>query len=681
MTDDPSKREQDSTPRPGGLRRREAWLWVLAVGLFLAGLVRWIAGGPRVELEGLELPWRPPEVEASLRKVESLPPGELAGWNVLLVTLDTTRPDRLGCYGNDAIGTPHLDGLAADGVIFVDALATSPTTLPSHASILTGLLPHRHGARANGLFPLAEDHATLAELLAAGGYETAAFVSSFVLDARFGLSQGFAVYDDDLETEAGSRVAPGERGVRPAERRGDRTTDRALAWLRRSRPPFLLWVHYYDPHADYEPPAAWAERAANPYDGEIAFVDAQLGRLLTALDTQGLADRTLVLVVADHGEALGDHGELTHGLLLHEATLRVPLLMRAGASWRGLRVDRPVSQVDLAPTVLSLLGIPVPPGLDGLDLTREPSPQARALVAESVQGLVEYGWAPLATLRAGTRKYIHGPRPELYDLAADPLELHDRAAAERQATATLRSRLEAAYAGDLDAALSPEPPAELDPDTAARLEALGYLAAGSPPSPPDGRPDPKTMLPVLTRVQEIFYGEAPLRGADAAAADLQAIATRQPDFAPTFRYLAHLHRTRGDLVRSERAARRALELSPGSTPLVGLLAGILLQQGRIDEATAALEGLLERHPRYFEGHLQLGLIRLGVGDAAAASDHLLRAFEIDPGQEAVLEPLVQAMSAAGRHDELRAALEAVLAARPEDTPIRRALEALPGADA
>ncbi len=349
------------------------------------------------------------------------------GANVLLVTLDTVRADRVGCYGG-AVATPALDRLAREGVRFAQASSPAPLTLPAHASLLSGLLPPAHGLRNNGAGAFPADRPTLATALAARGYRTAAFLGAFVLDRRFGLDRGFATYDDEIER--GPDTAPSLE----AERRGDQVVDRALAWLERpgeNDQPFFLWVHLYDAHAPYAPPAPFRERhAGRPYDGEVAFADAQVGRLLAALDRLGLAGDTVVAVAADHGEALGEHGELTHGFFLYEPTLHVPLLLRAPGNFRGgTVVETPVGLADLGPTLSGLveggLAVAAPEGLAGRDLSAAllagEEPPAADLYAETHYPEV-FGWSRLAALRRREVKYVDAPRPELYDLRRDPGE-------------------------------------------------------------------------------------------------------------------------------------------------------------------------------------------------------------------------------------------------------------------
>ncbi len=349
--------------------------------------------------------------------------------NLVLVTLDTVRADHLGCYGDSQAITPALDGLAAEGLRFTSASSTVPLTLPSHTTILSGLLPPHHGLRNNGAGLLAPGTPTLATLLAAAGYRTAAFLGAFVLDHRFGLAGGFEVYDDEIPRD------PKAGTILEAERPGRDVMDRALAWLRTpgkgDARPFFLWVHLYDAHAPYQPPAQWAAKhPGRPYDGEISEVDEQVGRLLAELKSRGLDGRTVVAVAADHGEGLGEHGELTHGLLLYEPTLHVPLLLRAPWGLQPRVVAAPVSLVDLAPTLAGLVGHPFPAGRDGRDLSRAllagEEPAAGNVYAET-RYPATFGWSPLAALRRRDRKYIASPRPELYDLARDPGEADEPA--------------------------------------------------------------------------------------------------------------------------------------------------------------------------------------------------------------------------------------------------------------
>jgi arylsulfatase A-like enzyme len=526
-------------------------VWIFALGLVLFGVGRYVRF---FTPQRIPLPIAPLVVSSEGPASDHLPaqPGALRGQNLVVITLDTTRPDRLGCYGNHEIDTPNLDRLCERGVVFSRAVATAPSTLPSHASIFTGLYPRHHGARANALYHLGNEQQTLAEVLSENGYETAAFVSAFVLDSKFGLAQGFDHYDDD--------VLASNTPMGFANRRGDVTTERAIQWLEKPRSrPFFMWVHYFDAHAPYDPPAPFAGRYAQPYDDEIAFVDQQVGRLLTALEASG--DReTLIVVAADHGEGMGEHGEWSHALLVQESTLRIPLILysRTGLP-AGLNVAARVSQVDMMPTMLSLLGIGLPSDLDGVDLTVSPNPD-RPVLAETIEGRAYYGWARLTALYRGPLKYVEGPNPELYDLGSEPLERTNVIGARAEDAAAMRRELrvlEGVAANELTVTAD-----RLESDDVERLAALGYVVTGGHAGDAEEQgPDPKQMLPLMTRLQQLVtdFGNFPKMPAwqrylaivtrsappltrPELILELEKVAAENPDFAPVYQYLAIFYR-------------------------------------------------------------------------------------------------------------------------------------------
>ena len=405
-----------------------------------------------------------------------------AATSLLLVTLDTTRADRLPMYGYTSVDAPALSRLAATGVVFDQAVAVAPLTLPTHTSLLTGLYPPHHGVRDNADAPLPVAVPTLATILRARGLRTAAFVGSAVLAADRGLARGFDVYDDAVD--------PGNR-----RRPGNDVVDRALAWLRQDgRAPFFLWVHLYDAHAVQRLPADYRRRYGDTYDGGVAFAAAEAGRLLGAIEADGLGPSTAVIVAGDHGESLGDHGEDEHGVFVYDAVLRVPLIVRAPGLPPG-RVHEPVSQVDVLPTALSLLGVPFAAG-DGVSLAQgqgRARPRLdRPVYAESLYPR-RFGWSALRVLRDDRFKYIDAPRPELYDLLEDPLETVD-VSAERAGTASAMRRA-------LGTAVVEWPPVQSanatrerdDPELRARLGALGYVGFGPAPATASGI-DPKDVI-------------------------------------------------------------------------------------------------------------------------------------------------------------------------------------------
>jgi choline-sulfatase len=422
-----------------------------------------------------------------------------AAVGLVIITLDTTRADHLPAYGFMDAVLPHLDQLAQESVVFDRATSVAPLTLPAHCSLFTGLFPTRHGVRDNGDRPLSPQHATLAETVRANGFSTAAFVGSVVLDADRGLAQGFDRYGGVVDAHVSrSRRPPGP----PRRRPGDGVVTDAIRWIEGigdSR--FFLWAHLYDPHRPYDPPEPFRSRYTDPYVAEIAFVDAQIGRLLQALERRKLLDRTIVVVAADHGESLGDHGERDHGIFVYESVLRVPLIIR-GPGISPRRVADVVRLVDVMPTVLDLLGLPRGP-VDGTSLVAALHGDPRRIELDAYsesQYPLRFGWSPLRALRAGRFKLIDAPRPELYDLERDPFEernLYDerrdlaRAFAQRLASferdTALKTRTDGA---------DPVPAGELQQ----RLAALGYIGSGAVNRSSDARdlPDPKDCIGIFS---------------------------------------------------------------------------------------------------------------------------------------------------------------------------------------
>ena len=408
---------------------------------------------------------------------------------LVVITLDTTRADRLSPYGYANVSLPHLERIAREGVIFEQATSVAPLTLPAHTSLFTGLLPPNHGVRDNSDHALADAHTTLADTLLARGFRTSAAVASIVLGPDRGLQQGFeqyhAVPDESRETPGGH------------QRRADAVMNDAIRWLDTvgdSR--FFLWTHLYDPHRPYDPPEPYATTYGhNLYVGEIAFADAQIGRLLQALDERKLLDRTVVVVAGDHGESLGGHGERDHGIFIYEDVVRVPLIVRAPAL-RPARIDEIVRLTDVMPTVLELLDVPPPAG-DGVSLVDLMNGRARDLNLEAYSESMypqRLGWSPLRALRAGQFKLIDAPRPELYDLYDDSVEEKNLYDDRRALAETMTARLAAVAKGR--GALPVQPGTGVSQERQAQLASLGYLGSTPLPESSTGAslPDPKDCI-------------------------------------------------------------------------------------------------------------------------------------------------------------------------------------------
>jgi arylsulfatase A-like enzyme/Flp pilus assembly protein TadD len=555
-------------------------------------------------------------------------PGALRGHSVLLLTTDTTRADHLGALGNESVETPVLDGLAREGILCASAITPSPSTLPAHTSLLTGLYPVHHGARANGNFRVEERVTTLAERLRARGYRTGAVVSAFVLDSRFGLDQGFELYHDDLTR--GVQRSPHMFRERPAEL----SNEPALAFLRdHAGEPFFLWVHYFDPHASYAPPEPFRSRYADDlYDGEIAYADAQIGVLLAELAALGARERTLVVYAADHGEGLGEHGEETHSLLTYDATLRVPLLFHAPEGLpRGVFLRRETSLVDVVPTVLELLGEELPAGLDGVSLLH-PEDSPRTLYFETISTMTLHGWAPLLGVRRRGHKYILAPSPELYDLRRDPGELENRLEAEPALAEELHQELLAIAGPDPVAAAQVAANLELDDEARRQLAALGYLQTA--PEGPDRAAqlalDPKHMVPHWERVQRAINLQS-LGRLSEALPELEAAVADVPGDVFTRGILAGTYAMQGEYDKALELHRGNALLDPKSeSPPLGI-AGIHLLKGELAEAEAEIRRALELEPESSTAQILLGRLAVARRDEEEALARFRRAIEIDPG--------------------------------------------------
>ena len=420
--------------------------------------------------------------------------------NLLLITIDTLRADRVGVYGHKPAETPHLDRLARDGVLVERAMTPVPLTLPAHASIMTGTYPLEHGVRNNGNYFLPEGIPTLAGILKERGYVTAAFVAAFVLDARFGLARGFDHYSD--------RVNEALPGSWYAERNADEVLEDFKPWFaRHGTDKFFAWIHFWDPHMEYDPPEPYRSRFADPYDGEVAYVDAAVGKILDLLKTAGIEDRTLVVVTSDHGEAFGEHGELGHSIFCYEENIRIPLILNLpGHLPPGKRTEGPASLVDVKPTVLELLGIEIPGHIQGISLIpeiggRKPGP--RDFYLESYYPMEDMGAAPVVGIVSGRYKFLDLPRPELYDLQADPAEMNNRVEKEPSRSRDMKAGLDRLIGtfGSADRAST----RTVSDEEWSRLASLGYLSAARRGEPRADRPDPKDVVKSAVEIEKIAH--------------------------------------------------------------------------------------------------------------------------------------------------------------------------------
>jgi tetratricopeptide (TPR) repeat protein len=590
-----------------------------------------------------------------------------------LISVDTLRADRLGAYGYATAHTPSMDRLAREGVRFAQASAQVPLTLPSHASLLTGRNPVSHGVRLNGSFRLADAERTLAEILAGEGYRTGAVIASVVLNGRYGLNQGFATYDDLIVRAA--------RGASELERGAAGITERALEWLAVERgSKFFLWVHYFDPHQPYAPPPPYRERYADaPYDGEVAFVDDAVGKLVEGLTELGLAENTLVVLTSDHGEGLGEHDEETHSYFVYETTLRVPLIgWCPGVLPSGRIVEDPVRTVDIVPTILDVLALQPKPDADGTSLLPLIEGMQESLdlevYGESLAANLSFGYSPLRSLRVGDWKYILAPRAELYDLQHDPHEREDLSQQQPERAAELERRLVAHVRRSARAAPEATSRLALDPATREQLQQLGYVGSS-------------VRSEELRRLDQGLEAEGP----------------DPKDVAQVFAQLAQgegQHRA-GRFRESEQSFREALRLDPGNEYAITYLAIVYGEQRRVDEALAVFEeleappamgltleilgklhvrkehwkratqvfrSLLEKEPHNVWGHYYLGLAYRRQGRHTEAIEALERAVRAEPSlaeaQAALAETLLHEGRAEAAVEAYRSAL-ALVPARAE----------------
>jgi choline-sulfatase len=558
---------------------------------------------------------------------------------VLLITVDTLRADRLSCYGSRRVRTPAMDALAAQGVRFDRALAQVPTTPPSHAVILTGTYPMYNHVRDFISGPLPKNVGILAEAFQRHGYDTAAFVSSTVLESSWGFNRGFQTYDENF----GSRQA-GARGPGALERRAGDTVDRLLAWFQARKkggstaPPFLVWLHLYDPHFPYEPPEPFrSQYAGHLYDGEVAYADSQLGRLFDYLRKNALYDRSLIVLLSDHGESLGEHGEDEHGFFIYDSTLHVPLIFKLPRGMGARRVvQRPVATIDVAPTIFELLRLrdPLSRQFQGMslasDILGKGAGRERPVYAETYYPRDSFGWSDLHAIISGRFKYIQAPRPELYDHVKDPGEVQDVHGERRSLAAALREQLigiERRYASAQPAAAAAPLPAE----TVEKLKSLGYVAysASAQPASAGLLIDPKDRLKVFKGVlsaQALNEAHRP----EESNRVLEPLGREEPQlFAIPFLQAENFSQL-GRWSEAKQSYLACLKLNPTFERALMGLARAYLSGGEVEQAKPVLELVANQYPRNSLAVYTLGQIARREGKNEEAYRFFRRAVEAMP---------------------------------------------------
>lgn len=592
----------------------------------------------------------------------SVGPTDHTARSVVLITIDTLRADRVGAYGYAAARTPTLDALARDGARFDRAYAAAPITLTSHASLLTGRYPPGHGARHNGI-AVDATVPTLAARFKTAGFATAAFVSAFPLDRRFGLDRGFDVYDDHLPRDAGGHPLN--------ERPGPATAARAVTWLQAHREErFFLWVHFFDPHAPYGDPAATPQRPVRArYDEEVETADREAGRLLAVLGDR--AESTLVVAAADHGEAFGEHGEIGHSIFVYDTTLRVPLILRGPGVPRGQVVPDAVSLVDVAPTVVSLMGMAAFDG-DGRSLAPVLSGrtiETRPIYAESFAPLFDFGWAGLRAVREGQWKFIAAPRAELYDLAGDPGESANQATRDTQRAARFEQVVSRWSAAEPTATAS----AAANAEAIARLRALGYVGGSARRSAAGNRPDPKDRIGLASQLAMVTSGE--VQG-PRLIETLEAILRDDPQNPQAHLRLGFAEIERNQCSRAEPHLRAALTAGVPSADAGLGLAECRGRAGDLKGARAALEAARSAEPGNPVVTANLGILALQEGQVPVAITELRRALAVDDQLVEARFALARALARSGEREAALAEAQTLRGQLPVGSPNRVEVERL-----
>ncbi len=590
-------------------------------------------------------------------------------YNLVLVTIDTLRADHVGAYGYTKVDTPNLDGLAKSGVLFENAVSQVPLTPPSHASMFTGTYPTVHKVRDTGGFILADAHLTLAEFLEEQGWNTAAFIGSMVLGRMFGLDQGFKTYDDRIHA-----TGKGEGSFDFPYRRAEEVIDNALNWLgnQKSDDKIFLWVHLFDPHRPYDPPPDFRRQYESAYDGEISYADKELGRLFAEVKRKFSNQNTLSVVLSDHGEALSDHGEYTHGVFLYESTIRIPWIMAGPGIPAGVRFNQQARTIDLMPTLLALMGFEIPDQCQGVSLVpafRNPRTPTGSTYSytETLFPKINMGWAELRAMRTNRWKYVRAPKPELYDLEKDPLEKDNVIKRFPAVARRLDNQIqEVISTGSGEEEFEVVHTTALDQETIEELKALGYVSLGTPRTlelTGEGI-DPKDRLRILQLLEEATTGERDVpqsrrlqaleqakqedpsnttvyyrlgeayehlgRDEDALKLYEEAIDRGLPAANKIYIRMAAIYGRKNELDESIRAFEKAIEIDSTDTETQNRLALVYLMKKQTDDARRLLQGVLVLDEENAKAHNSLGWLEAQLGNVREAKIHFQMAIDFDP---------------------------------------------------
>jgi arylsulfatase A-like enzyme/predicted Zn-dependent protease len=592
-------------------------------------------------------------------------------YSVILITVDTLRADKVGCYGNARVRTPVMDDFASHGVRFETCIAQTPLTLPSHTTILTGTLPIHHGVRDNGGFVVPSELVTMAEAFKAKGYKTAAFVAAYVLDSRWGLNQGFDTYYDKFDLGRYEKIALGE-----IQRPANEVIDQALGWLEKNKDgKFFAWIHLYDPHTPYTPPEPFRSEYPHPYLGEIAFADSQLGRLWEYLGRNGLRDRLFLVFASDHGESLGEHEENSHGFFVYQAALHVPLIfVTPFAGLQGVTSKGTVVLADVMPTVLEMAGIPVPDRVQGRSLVpsffRPGAAADRLAYAETFYPRYHFGWSDLRSVQDGRYKLILAPVPELYDLEKDPAESKNLVYLEKALFKDLSARAEAFMAEAGQNALEIDV-SKVDEETREKLAALGYVGSFMNPAALVGKKlaDPKDKISVfnrLTKAREAGLGGSPEEG----IREIQSIIAEDPSISDAHFALGNIFFKTRRFKEALEAFQKSLDLKPDDSFAVINIANSLQALGRAEEAERFVLDHIERGFNDPQLYFLLGNVRLHLGDPDGAIRYFEKCLAANPQSASAHNAIAAVCLNNDRLDEAEAHLKEASALLPTLTGLR-----------
>lgn len=595
--------------------------------------------------------------------------------NVVLITIDTLRADHLGCYGYQQIRTPNIDAFAADSSRFTRAFTVVPVTLPSHSAMLTGTYPMYSGMHDFSANRLSPEQATLASVLKQSGYITGAVVASAVLDSRFGLNRGFDFYYDHFDF---SRLE--EANLDQMERPGNVVLDHALDWLNANwNKKFFLWVHLYDPHHPYVPPEPFRTQYADrPYDGEIAFDDAQVGRLLQFLKSKGVYEKSVIVLAGDHGESLGEHGEKTHGFFIYNATLHVPLIVHLPQKAQLDVVTDPVSLVDIMPTILATVGVDVPSQIQGRNLVpilrKDQADPDRALYSETFLPRIHFNWSELRGAQNSRYHFIDAPHPELYDLTKDPGELHNLLSEKKAVSEEMRAKL-FGLIRQYSAGKEMAEKTGLDPALMERLKSLGYagFSGGSDPTISNrDLPDPKDRIATYELISEAIADSQHGRYADSIEKLTAAIKTEPQSVAAHYLQGLNFYRSQR-FPEAVEELQKTVQLSPDYALAVFNLGMAQAKAGQIDDAISTLRQALKLDSSNFEAAFNLGVAYIQKRDLPTAAGLFRQAIAINPGMARNHRALGETLLYLGQLDEAVAELRRAVELAPQEPAMHESL--------